>query len=483
MKLFSQMNEMHKKLLNLFKLTLLFLSINASVKAQGYSISVEIPDAPDSTIFLAHHFNGQILVSDTITLSHSGTGVFQGDSLLDQGLYVLYLNQNNFTDFLLANDQQFKIKHRFAQPTQMQIEGARETDLFNQYKSMLNRMKEQQQLYVQQRKQYESNPDSTSKYNTLLEQLNTKITDYWFSEEKKYPDSFYSRMLLANYIPAPQPKDIPEAAQHNDSLRWVFEYNFRKNHYWDYFDVSDPRLLRTPFFKPRLENFFDQVLLQRPDSVVPYALQLIEKSHANPKSFRYVTSFLLNHFLESKVMGMEAGFVQIAQKYYLTGIASWADSASLASIGRQVMFKRLNQLDMIAPELKLERLEGSWISLHETKSPYIILVFWEPNCGHCQTQIPELYNNVFLPLKDRGVILFAVNTQTKRDEWEKFINEKKMYEAIHCWDPDIQSNFRIEYDVQSTPMIYILDKNKKIIAKKIDPKTVKEILEQYLSMN
>lgn len=474
------MKKMHKKLFNYYSFAFIFFLVPFLGKTQAYTISLDIPDAPDSTIYLAHHFNGQILVSDTVLLDRSGKGVFQGDSLLDQGLYLIYLNANHFADFLLSKDQQIHIRHRFKEATPLQIEGAPETKLFNQYKQLLSDLKEKQQYFLETRKQYENNRDSVIRCNQQLEKLNNQITNFWFSESKKYPQTFYSRFLLANYIPVPKAEEIPPAIQSNDSLRWVFEYNFRKNHYWDYFDVADPRFLRTPLFKPILENFADRVLIQRPDSVVPYVLQLIERSRSNPKSFRYVTSFMLNHFAQSQVMGMDAAFVRIAENYYLNGLASWADSASLAGIARQVAFKQHNLLGMKATELKLESWENSWFSLHEQKSRFTILVFWEPDCGHCKTQLPELYNDVFLPLKNHGITLFAVNSQSNKKEWEDFINDHKLYEAIHCWDPLNQSNFRINFDVQTTPMIYLLDQDKKIIAKKIDPKTVKEILQQII---
>ncbi len=476
-----QMKKMHKKYWPSFSLLFLLLAFGKSGWSQEYSISLNIPDAVDSTIYLAHHFNGQIFVDDTLKLDHSGKGTFRGDSLLDQGLYLIYLNKDHFSDFMMGNDQKFEIKHRFSKPEELAIKGSQDGELFNSYKLFLVNLKEKQQALLNKRKEIQTNNDSLKQINEELELLNQTVTGFWFSEAKKYPDLFYSKFLLSNYIPVPEEKDIPENWLKNDSLRWMYEYNFRKNHYWDYLDVADERFLRTPVLKSRLENYFDQVLLQLPDSVVPCAIGTIEKSKANPKTFRYITTFLLNHFAQSQVMGMDAAFVKIAERYYLSGQANWADSATIASIGRQVAFKQNNLLGMKAKELKMESWEGPYFSLHEVKTDYTVLVFWEPGCGHCKKQIPELYNNVYLPLKDKNITFFAVNSQSKKEEWESFINEHKLYGWIHVWDPNDLNNFRINFDVQTTPVIYILDKDKKIIAKKIDPETVKKMLEYLLS--
>ena len=472
---------MHKKYWIFFSLFALFLALGKPGWSQKYSISMNIPDAADSTIYLAHHFNGQIFVDDTLQLDHSGKGTFRGDSLLDQGLYLIYLNKDHYNDFMLGSDQNFEIKHRFSKPEEFAIKGTPDGELFNSYKLFLANLKTRQQKLIDKRKEFQNNNDSLKRINAELERLNQTVSGFWFSEAKKYPGLFYSKFLLSNYIPSPEKKDIPENWLKNDSLRWVYEYNFRKNHYWDYLDVSDERFLRTPVLKPRLENFFDQVLLQQPDSVTPYAIETIEKSKANPKTFRYITTFLLNHFAQSQIMGMDAVFVKIAEQYYLSGQANWTDSTTIANIGLQVVFKRNNLFGMKAKELKMESSEGPYFSLHEVKTDYTVLVFWEPNCGHCQKQIPELYNNVYLPLKDKNITFFAVNSQSNKEEWINFINEHKLFDWINVWDPNNLNDFRINFDVQTTPMIYILDKDKKIIAKKIDPETVKKMLDHLLS--
>lgn len=476
-----QMKRMHKKYWFYFNIFLLFLVFGNQSWAQKYSISLQITDAADSTILLAHHFNGQIFVDDTIRLDIQGKGKFEGDSLLDQGMYLIYMDKDHFNDFLLGSEQKVEIKHSFNKPENFEIKGSKDSELFNEYKWFLKDLKEQQQVLFDKQKKFEGNTDSLKTVNEKLETLNSKVTGFWFSEAKKYPDLFYSKFLLSSYVPSLKKEDIPVDWQTNDSLRWVYEYNYRKDHYWDYLDVSDERFLRTPVLKPRLDNYFDNVLLQKPDSVIPYVLKVIDKAKANQKTYRYVTITLLNHFAQSNVMGMDAAFVKIAERYYLNGEASWADSTSIANIWRQVVFKRNNLFGMKAKELKMESLDGAYYRLHEVKTDYTVLAFWEPNCGHCKKQIPELYDNVFVPLKDKSITFFIVNSQDKKEEWENFIYDHKLFDWINVWDPNDLNDFKINYDVQTTPIIYILDKDKKIIAKKLDPENTKKMLDHLLA--
>jgi hypothetical protein len=48
------------------------------------------------------------------------------------------------------------------------------------------------------------------------------------------------------------------------------------------------------------------------------------------------------------------------------------------------------------------------------------------------------------------------------------------------YDPSNASFFRYYYDIFSTPTIYMLDKDKKIIAKRIGAETVEKILQENI---
>ena len=80
--------------------------------------------------------------------------------------------------------------------------------------------------------------------------------------------------------------------------------------------------------------------------------------------------------------------------------------------------------------------------------------------------------------KNEDVEVFAVCTISNKEEWSKYIEDNKLT-WINGWDPDRSTRFDYYYNVQSTPMIYILDKNKKIIAKKISIDDVPSFLETY----
>jgi len=138
--------------------------------------------------------------------------------------------------------------------------------------------------------------------------------------------------------------------------------------------------------------------------------------------------------------------------------------------------------------------ERKWINLAEVNHEYTLLIFWAEDCGHCKKEIPK-FKQVYDSLKAVSEIdleVFAVCTSIENDDWRKFIIEKEL-NWINVSDfqemrddhmkyliekkTTLQSiNYRNIYDVYVTPVAYLLDKDKKIIAKQFDSEQLSEIL-------
>jgi thiol-disulfide isomerase/thioredoxin len=124
-------------------------------------------------------------------------------------------------------------------------------------------------------------------------------------------------------------------------------------------------------------------------------------------------------------------------------------------------------------------------TLGEIKADYTVLVFFGPTCGHCKKEIPKIKHDVdSLISAGYNIKTFAVATEFDKKEWKKFINKQKIGDWINVADinhdaegnPVASSNWREKYDINSTPVIYLLDKEKKIIAKKINHQQIVEII-------
>ncbi len=173
---------------------------------------------------------------------------------------------------------------------------------------------------------------------------------------------------------------------------------------------------------------------------------------------------------------MDAALVAIADRYYLSGEAFWAESKFLDELRENVQKIKPTIIGNIAPDLKLGSFDNQYFRLHEVNSRFTLLVFWETDCGHCQKDIPQLHKIWEDKLKSDTKV-FCVYTQTKTTEWQKFVEDNAMENWINVYDPRNSSNFRTVYNINTTPQIFILDSNKKIVAKKIGVDQVADIID------
>lgn len=463
-------------MLKYFLPVLLFL--NTISFAQEYNIKVELNAAANKKLSLAYYFLGNLYVKDTLILNETGSGVFKADSLLPQGLYKLYIDADNHFDFLLGADQTFTLKNETFSVEEVQIDGSTETEEFAKYVVFLKDLQARRSKLSEELKQ--ASGAEKENIQKELDGLTPKIQNYWKNIGEKYPDTFLSAFLMSNIVPTLDISTLPEEIQQNDSLLLRARFNYQKVHYWDNFDYTDERMLYTPIYKPKLENWFTKVLVQNYDSVKGPVINLIEETRPHKRIFQFVTSWFLNSSLNSNIMGMDALFIDLAKKYYLSGDAFWANSETLDKVKENVMFIENNLIGLTAPDLTLENIDGGFSSLHEISSKYTVLIIYEPNCSHCKVFVPEFHDDVYLPFRDKGLDVYAIYSMDDKDEWTEFLTKNNLYDWTNVWDEHNVSRFKVLYDARKTPAVYLLDQDKKIIAKKMTVEQLKGFMEKNL---
>jgi thiol-disulfide isomerase/thioredoxin len=467
------------KIVKLFNLLISAFILSIPVFSQGYRIEVKIEGIRDTSIYLAYHFGDKKLVQDTLYLNKYGEGVFEDEKKLDAGIYLIALPNMNFFELILDKDQDFSVSTDTTDLLKfLKFKGSAQNSIFIEYQKFMAEQQKKSGSLANRRKLNKENSDSLDAITEEMKILDRKVKDYWNMITSENEGMLISSLINAMRPPEPPDFEIPDNIANKDSMRWVLGYNHNKNHFLDSIDFSDQRLLRTPVLLAKLERYFNNILIQRPDSVTPEIKKIVNRCRANEKVFQYVVTYLLNNFLKSNIMGMDEVFVDIAEDYYLSGEADWVDSTSLVKIRDRVYKLKPNLIGNVARDLKMETETGEWISLHQVNAKYIVLYFWETDCGHCKKTTPMLYD-IYKKNKDKGLEVFTVYTQDNKQEWLDYINDKE-FDWINAWDPNQSTFFRLFYDIYSTPTVYLLDENKKIIAKRISVEALGKMLDSLL---
>ena len=272
--------------------------------------------------------------------------------------------------------------------------------------------------------------------------------------------------------------EIPDAPiLPNGKKDSTFAYKYYKAHYFDDIDLTDDRLLRTPVFHNKLKQYFNMVIVQYPDSVIKEADSVIAKARPNKEMFKYIVWYITNWSESSNIMGFDAIFVHMVEKYYNTNQAYWVTPTTLDKMTKRAQVLKGLLLGNKIPNVTMQDTSGIYVTLYNVKAKYTVLYFWDPTCGHCQKETPKLkamYDS--LKALNRSVEVYAACSDPNlKKEWKKYVIEHKL-DWINVVDAQNVTGFHNTYDIYSTPVVYLLDENKVILAKRLSVEQLKEFL-------
>ncbi len=450
---------------------LIFFSAFSASHAEGYKIKVKIRGLQDTLCHLANHYGDKQYITDSARVDHNGVCTFEGDEKLPGGIYLVVVPSRNYFEIVVDKEQKFSVETDLDSLTQHAVfTGSPDNKLFNDYQRYMIR---KQQESVALRDRYNAskeNADSSKFYKAKLTAIDDEVMAYRRKLMADNPKSFVAAIIRT--MEEPDVPEIPKDETGKPDSSFVFKYF--KSHFLDNVDFSDARLLRTPLLQQKIHQYTNNLTVQIPDSIIIACDTIIERTRANKEVFKYAVVTLTNNYETSKIMGFDAVFVHLAQKYYMSNDAYWADSTLKAKIADRVYKITGNILGKQAHNLSMWDTSGAMKNLNDVKAKYTVVYFWDPTCGHCKVETPKLVA-LYDSIKVHSVEVYAVGIEADPEIWKAYIKEHKL-SWINVSDLYNVTGFRNYYDIYSTPVIYVLDEKKNIIAKRISVETLRDML-------
>jgi peroxiredoxin len=447
-------------------LGLMLLCALPAFSQKGYEIKVHLAPLHDTVCYFGYYYGDHTYLKDTARIDHNSNVVFKGNDSIGGGIYLVVLPRKTYFELVIDKSRKFSLKTDTSDFIRnMEVSGSPENKVFYDYQKFVQKLGDSINI-LQAQAANKKNKDSTKMLDAQFKRINKRVADYRNSVIAQYPQSFFASVLTMMKEP-----DVPSDPPKKPDGRLVdtfFAYHYLKAHIFDNVDFSDSRLLRTPVFAAKVKTYLTNFTFQIPDSIIISADIVLEKAKASKEVFKYFLTDLTHQYETSNIMGMDAAFVHLVQRYYLSGQVDWVDKEQMDKLRDRVNKITPNLLGKYAPVLTMQDTLFRPVSLYDIKSKYTLVIFWKYDCGHCQHEIPILVDEYNKKLKAQGVTVFSGCTGDDTTAWKKFIRDYKMGNFINTFDPEMMSNYFNLYDVYSTPTIYLLDENKKIIAKRLD---------------
>lgn len=444
------------------------------VEKAGHKITVEAPNLPD-TVYLAFHMGNKQFYSDTVVTKNNKKAVFEGKETLPGGIYlIVFPPDNRYIEVLVTNDQFFDVKLDMNDLVgKLEIDGSRDNDLFYESQRYIAKVGEQITAKNQALTALPEDDPSRSDVEAEIKELNDQLIDHRLEFMEKYPDGFYTKVLYTMRDPVPPANP--------DTSDRFFNYRYTRAHFWDDVDWRDSQLLRTPVLENKVLTYMDRLTVQHPDTLVEASKDLLAMSRANREVFRFAAITLLNKYGKSKIMGQDAVFAAIVEDAYASGEAYWVEDTALQKLIDRAEAISPTLLGRRAPGFTMPDTKGVPTNLYNVKGEYTILFFWDYDCGHCRKVTPEvsrIYNSKYFN-KDVALVTISINGDI--EVWKEKLKEYELDKyGINLQDHTRSTGFDDDYDLSSTPRLFVLDKDKKILAKQIAVEQLEEILDRYL---
>ena len=226
----------------------------------------------------------------------------------------------------------------------------------------------------------------------------------------------------------------------------------QNTHFWDGIEAFDGPTDENPVLASQLDFYFDKMVTPLPDSITLEITRLIDRTSDNTDLRDFILWHLLEKYEHPEYMSQDQVFVWLYDQYFSQLKINDLHETNLAMIQEKAERLRRLALFNIAPDIPI----GDSINLHSIESEYTVLFFYDHSCEVCIAEKREL-DSVCTTLPEIKVLPIDLNMESTTN----------LSELLAIFDT---------YDIESKPLIYVLDKDKRIIAKKIQAKQIPSIL-------
>lgn len=477
---------------------LTLLGLSQAFAQEKRRLEFHIRGAEKDTIYLANYYGNKLYYSDTTVSDAKGNVVFARPSGYKAGVYAVVVPGPKYFE-IIVNEPQVVMETDTADLSgHLVVKKSQENQLFVDYVRFINDQRKQADEVNKQREATED-PIRKATLKARLTDFEKAIRNYQQDLVAKNPNTLIG--MIARMSIVPEQVDIKKPDGTVDSAATYYHY---RAHYWDNTDLSDERILRTPVFQNKFDEYIGKVVPQIPDTINKCADDLVHRMDHGDELFKFAVHNITYKYETSDIMGMDAVFVHMAQTYYcpqdgtpsrakwmpkdkLDNLCNRADKEAPLIIGAKAR-------DIILPDTT----ENNWVDMYRVPQEYVLVVFWDPHCGHCKKALPDLYEQYKTKLRPLNVEVYAVAKATDSTlfaDWKAFIREHDLdwIDVGLTWHvyadakktpskyipklTTIESlNYADTWDVYSTPKMLLLDGDRKIVGKQLTPDQMVDLI-------
>ncbi|MFA7082723.1 MAG: redoxin domain-containing protein [Bacteroidales bacterium] len=433
-----------------------FLPISL-LSQQSYDITFKIRDIEDNDIIIKSYYGKDVIVHDTLKQREDGSFHFLKDSI-NKGIGIVAVDKYEIFTFLFDKSNKFEIE--MDGDWNYVVNGCMDNDLYFEFQkanTQLRRLEKSIRKTFKESK--EANKDSLE---TVFLKESKAFVSFQTEFYKNYPNHLMSKLVNV-FEDITIPKDYLIDNKLDTSKLREFAYYYR-THYWDKFDFSDQRFIGTPYFFKKLQTFMTEITYQKGDSIgeaIKDFVVLARKKNGEIYA-KYIVDYYIKSYRNVPFSYSEDRFVAIVDRAINYETTPWLSISEI-----QALRMEADKLRPLLPNQKFKNItekdfDGKTHSLYDLENKYTIVYFWSPECESCKINLDILekfyneYKNVY------DVEVFSIDLDNNLEQSLKFRKAHPFKWIVLKTTPEeLQKKYNL--DIEMTPDLYILDKDKRII--------------------
>ncbi|MGM9760698.1 MAG: DUF5106 domain-containing protein [Parabacteroides sp.] len=236
-------------------------------------------------------------------------------------------------------------------------------------------------------------------------------------------------------------------------------------HYWDRFDFADTTVLdATSSTEQALCNFIDLMRLVSPQEAEAAFEELIRRSAVNRTTFDYFLRQCEDYLYGADSPVRNENWLIPVLRTALS-LPLWNEYERIRPASLLALLER-NRVGEQAEDFSYTLAEGQEGRLYQLQADYLLLYFLDPTCDHCQALTRQLRGDAMIRtlLQEGRLKLLALYPGEEPEVWKKHLSEWPE-SWIRAYDASQQIVGEELYDLQSYPVLYLLDREKRVLLK------------------
>ncbi len=423
-------------------------------------IDVKSPLNPILTKFQ----NGNETIIDTLKINDNAI-YFNFTNEDYTGIYRIYFSSKNYLNFIY-NYEDIEFKTSFGNLyDSLQVINSVENKVYFKYLKKKSNFENKQRAVYQCLNIYAKQDAFYDEVVEEIKRLDLVFTEYILEVNKQYPGTLVSKIVNFEHRPSINLKN-----NFDEQIQSL------KDHFFNLSDFKDPVLLNTPFFQQKILSYlklFKNPLLnneQQNDEFKKAVKSILTMAEANEKIYTFTLDVLFKEFLRTNNEELQ---LYLAQNNSLENVCVNLETY-------EELLEKMSGIQRVAvnnfsPDFTINDIYEKEINLYKLNYDYTLIVFWATWCPHCTELLPKL-KDIYDNQLEKKLEIIAVSLDQDKNQFTNEIIKGQYnwinYTSFEGWDDALTKL----YAVYATPTMFLLDNNKKIIAK---PLTIEKLMESF----